>query len=99
MTEISPNLIDALTPLEDFVAQFLYEGYEEDHGGLDDAAHAFVESSTPEEQAALVQAIDKATQRYGSSTDWPVALWPFEDDEGAPGEALSVIREVLTSAI
>lgn len=99
MTETIPNLIDAMTPLEEFVAQFLFESYEEEYGGLDDAAQAFVESSTPEEQAALVQAIDEATQRYGSSAEWPVALWPFEDDEGAPAEALSVVREVLTAAV
>ncbi len=98
MTAPTPDLIDAMTPLEEFVAQFLFEGYEDEYGGLDDAAQAFVESSTPEEQAALVRAIDEATQRYGSTAEWPAALWPFEDDEGAPEEALSVIREVLTAA-
>jgi len=98
MTGTTPNLVDIMTPLEEFVAQFLFEGYEDEHGGLDDAAQAFVEASSLEEQAALVKAIDEAVKKYGASEEWPVALWPFEDDEGAPEEALSVVREVVNAA-
>jgi len=95
MTDPISEFVDGMTPLEDFVAEFLFEGYEEEYGGIDDAARAFLASATPDELAALVRAIDAAEARYGGSAEWPAALWPFEEDEGAPMEALSVVRGVV----
>jgi hypothetical protein len=95
---MTTNTFDTMTPLEDFVALHLHEGWDEQHSTLEALAEAFAADVTEDERVALVAAIDAAIDHYKTAEEWPVALWPFEEDEGAPQEALSVVRAALVAA-
>ena len=83
------------TPLAQFVANYLHEDWTEDATNLQDVLYQFIKESTSTQVDELKADIAKTLLAYGDAKDWPIELWPFDEDETPPKPVLAEIVRVL----
>lgn len=91
-------MTNSTEPLETFATHFLHADWDEDHEDLDAVVAAFLENATAGEVLALHDAINAALVEHPRGTEWPIDLWPFDEEDAPPHEILPAIREALISA-
>lgn len=83
-------------PLETFATHFLHADWDEDYEDLHATVAAFLDNATAEEVLALRNAINAALMEHPRGTEWPVDLWPFDEEDAPPHEILPAILDALS---